>query len=64
MQIRMNRKKYVNGSVNLEGHLKNKQNQARRLFQQIYPFMSLKAQSNSWDSPFKETVPTDRLKVI
>ncbi len=53
-QSRIYRKKYVNGSVNSEGHvqkLKTRHNAYLGLYG-IYLFVSSKAQSISWDSPF------------
>jgi hypothetical protein len=45
MQTHINRKKYVNGSANLEGHLKKFFKPCATVIQAfIYPFMSSKAQ--------------------
>jgi len=52
MQTRICRKNYVSGSVNLEGHLKNKKiNQARRLCRPRSIYLCQKT------NPARETVP-------
>jgi hypothetical protein len=52
-QTRINRKKYVNGSVNLKGHLNKIKNQARHLFRHsMHLQYVIKSPIQPSDSPF------------
>jgi hypothetical protein len=58
-QTRINRKKYVNGSVNLKARLNKIENQARRLFRPIYLYHQ--RPNPARDSPFNTQAPIHRV---